>query len=191
MNLMWAYFHLRPELISMFVMNNDLQVSPFGTFTRFNRCIQSIPVSVFPSMCPPHVPRAAHGSLGDGARVRILSPYPRLHLQGPAVVSAMSDSLGTGGGLAIQDAESPRHVKTYGRQVPEDLRGPNLPGTLEAYSDWLADALAPLNGNTSLKVGNLYVRVWGGHAGGNKLWGGSRAFESGRMTLLPLRVASV
>ena len=44
MNLMWAYFHLRPELISMFVMNNDLQVSPFGTFTRFNRCIQSIQV---------------------------------------------------------------------------------------------------------------------------------------------------
>ena len=44
MNLMWAYFHLRPELISMFVMNNDLQVSPFDTFTRFNRCIQSIQV---------------------------------------------------------------------------------------------------------------------------------------------------
>lgn len=75
--------------------------------------------------------------------------------QGPAVVSAMSDRLGTGGGMALQDAEDPRHVKTYGHKVPEELRGKNLPGTLEQYSEWLGDALAPLDGNTSLPVKNL------------------------------------
>jgi hypothetical protein len=67
----------------------------------------------------------------------------------------MSDRLGTGGGLAVQDAEDPRHVKAYGRNVPEELRGKNLPGTLEQYSEWLGDALAPLDGNTSLPVKNL------------------------------------
>jgi hypothetical protein len=44
MNLMWRYFYARPELVSMFVVNNDLEVSPYRTFEKLNRCLQSIQV---------------------------------------------------------------------------------------------------------------------------------------------------
>ena len=44
MNLMWRYYYARPELQSMFVVNNDLEISPFRTFEKLNNCLQSIQV---------------------------------------------------------------------------------------------------------------------------------------------------
>ena len=44
MNLMWRYFYARPELASMFVVNNDLEISPDRTFDKLHRCLMSIEV---------------------------------------------------------------------------------------------------------------------------------------------------
>lgn len=41
MNLMWRYFYARPELVSMFVVNNDLEISPYRTFEKLNKCLLS------------------------------------------------------------------------------------------------------------------------------------------------------
>jgi hypothetical protein len=45
MNLMWRYFYARPELVTMFVVNNDLEISPDRTFDKLNKCLLSIEVS--------------------------------------------------------------------------------------------------------------------------------------------------
>ena len=44
MNVMWRYFYARPELQSMFVVNNDIEVSPYKTFSKLNNCLQGIEV---------------------------------------------------------------------------------------------------------------------------------------------------
>jgi hypothetical protein len=44
MNLMWRYFYARSELQTMFVVNNDIQISPYRTFEKLNRCLQSVEV---------------------------------------------------------------------------------------------------------------------------------------------------
>ena len=44
MNLMWRYYYARPELQSMFVVNNDLEISPFRTFEKLNHCLRNIEV---------------------------------------------------------------------------------------------------------------------------------------------------
>ena len=41
------YFYSRPELASMFVVNNDLEISPDRTFEKLNKCLLSLPVRSF------------------------------------------------------------------------------------------------------------------------------------------------
>ncbi len=38
------YFYARPELVSMFVVNNDLEISPYRTFEKLNKCLLSFEV---------------------------------------------------------------------------------------------------------------------------------------------------
>jgi hypothetical protein len=52
MNLVWRYFYARPELQSMFVVNNDVQISPKRTFEKMNKCLQSVEVRAFLAQLP-------------------------------------------------------------------------------------------------------------------------------------------
>ena len=45
MNMAWRYFYARPELKSLWLLNNDVQVSPYGTFSKLDRCLSNAVVS--------------------------------------------------------------------------------------------------------------------------------------------------
>jgi hypothetical protein len=46
MNLAWRYFYARPELASLFIVNNDIQISPDRTFEKLHNCLMRIEVCV-------------------------------------------------------------------------------------------------------------------------------------------------
>jgi hypothetical protein len=50
MNLIWRYFYARRELQSMFVVNNDLEISPFRTFEKLDHCLMNLQVQC--RICP-------------------------------------------------------------------------------------------------------------------------------------------
>ena len=44
MNVAWRYFYHRPELDTMHLLNNDLQIATKNTFAKLNRCMHNIEV---------------------------------------------------------------------------------------------------------------------------------------------------
>lgn len=44
MNMAWRYFYARPELSLLMLMNNDLEISRFGTIAKLARCMSHVKV---------------------------------------------------------------------------------------------------------------------------------------------------
>jgi hypothetical protein len=61
MNHAWQYYADRPELDVLYIMNNDLQMSPLNTFSKLARCLHSIEVGPsHPASCCAARERRAH-----------------------------------------------------------------------------------------------------------------------------------
>jgi hypothetical protein len=145
MNLAWRYYYARPELDTMMLMNNDLQISTKGTFRKLNRCLHSFEVP----WCIGVV---------DGVTMQLLSVCV---VQGGGVVGPMTNAIGLGTGyhlsayMSWQNAEHSRHMPLYqGVKFPQEI-AQRLPGSLDEYNQWLEDRLGYLHGNVTKHVTTL------------------------------------